>query len=239
LGEPSKAFYDGFVKGAEAPLDYGPWFYSFCTSVSWRVLTYIQRVYDNREILDGPRVADALESWRLFMMTGDPNHIKDHSQHLFLADPTYGAGITTTFRHFDVIYLTTKGDRQLLDTLETLVGVYSPAQVHRVTAAKNRFCQAGWADDVLTMTFFGPFTLIGLVGTEQPDRWKNCGRLAVNGGRLKHSNTMNFRALIGILSHDMRIWSRLHEKGDDKLAKVYFTAMIEPVAAVLCYAAEV
>lgn len=84
---PSKAFYDGFVKGAKGPLDYGPWFYSFCTSLSWRVLTFLRRIGDKREILDNPHIADALESWRLFMMTADPGHIGGHSQHLFLADP--------------------------------------------------------------------------------------------------------------------------------------------------------
>jgi hypothetical protein len=239
---PSKAFYDGFVKGAKGPLDYGPWFYSFCTSLSWRVLTFLRRVGDNREILDDPRVADALESWRLFMMTGDPSHIKGHSQHLFLADPKYGdvlQGITTSFRLFDVIRLTTRGDRQLLDTLETLVGAYTPTQVHRVTAAKNRICQAGWGDDLITMTWFGTFTLIGLVGTEQLNRWKKCGRLAVNGGRLDLSNSMNFRALLGMLSHEMKMWARLHEKGDDKLAKAYYREMIDPGAAVLCCAAGV
>jgi hypothetical protein len=173
------------------------------------------------------------------MMTGDPSHIKGHSQHLFLADPKYGAGITTSFRLFDILHFTTQGDRQLLDTLETLVGAYTPTQVHRVTAAKDRICQAGWGDDLFTMTLFGTFTLIGLVGTEQPNRWKNCGRLAVKGGRLAYSNSMNFRALFGILSHEMKIWSRLHAKGDDKLTKTYYTAMIEPGAAVLCNAAGV
>ena len=89
------------------------------------------------------------------------------------------------------------------------------------------------------MTFFGTFTLIGLVGTEQPDRWKKCGRLAANGGRLDLSNSMNFRVLLGMLSHDMKIWALLHEKGDDRLAKAYYKEMIEPGAAVLCYAAGV
>jgi hypothetical protein len=237
--EPSKGFYVGYLNGAKGPLDYGPWFYSFCTSVSWRVLTYLQRLGDNREILDDPRVADALESWRLFMITGDPNHIKGHSQHLFLADPKYGTGITTSFLLFDVLHFTTQLDRQLLDTLETLVGAYTPTQVHRVTAAKNRIHQAGWRDDLFTITLFGTFTLIGLVGTEQPERWENCGRLEVKGGRLDFSNSMNFRVLLGILSHEMKIWSRLHEKGDDKLAKSYYTTMIEPGAAVLCNAAGV
>jgi len=234
----SKAFYDGFVK-AKGPLDYGPWFYSFCTSLSWRVLTYLRRVGDNREILDDQCVDGALESWRLFMMTGEPSHIKGHSQHLFVADPKCGAGIATSFRLFDVLHFTTHGDRHLLDTLETLVGAYTPTQARRVTAAKDRICQAGWGNELFTMTFFGTFTLIGLVKTEQPARWKNCGRLQVNGGRLALSNSVNFRMLLGILNHDMKLWSRLHQKGDDQLAKTYYSAMIEPTAAVLCHAAGV
>jgi len=64
---PTKAFYEGFVKGAKGPLDYGPWFYSFCTSLSWRVLTFLRRIGDKRDILDNPQVDAALESWRLFM----------------------------------------------------------------------------------------------------------------------------------------------------------------------------
>ena len=75
------------------------------------MLTFLRRVGDNREILDNPRIADALESWRLFMMTDDPRHIMDHSQHLFLADPEYGdllPGIATSFRLFDVIHLATQ-----------------------------------------------------------------------------------------------------------------------------------
>ena len=138
-----------------------------------------------------------------------------------------------------MIRLTTQEDRQLLDVLETLVGAYTPSQVHRVTAAKNRICQAGWGDDLFTMTLFGTFTLIGLVGTEQPSRWMDCGRLAVNGGRLDFCNSMNFRVLLGKLSHEVKMWARLHEKGDDKLAEAYYTAMIEPGVAVLSYAAGV
>lgn len=236
---PSKAFYAGFVKEAKGPLDYGPWFYSFCTSLSWRVLTFLRRVGDNRESLDNPHVAHALESWRLFMKTGDANQINGHSQHLFLAHPKYGDGISASFRLFDVIHLTSKKDRQLLDGLVALVNVYTPSQVHGVTAARDRICQAAWGDDQFTVTFFGTFTLIGLVGTEQPERWKNCGPLAVSGGRLELSNSMNFRALLGVLSHEVNVWSRLIEKGDDKLARVYYTKMIEPIAAVLCYAAGV
>ena len=236
---PTKVFYDGYVKGLNRLLDYGPWFYSFCTSLSWRVLTFLQRIGDNREILDHPSAADALESWRLFMMTGDPNHINEHSQHLFLAHPNYGEGICTSFRLFDVVHLTPQYDRQLLDTLEILVGEYRPTHVHRVTAARNRICQADWGNDLLTITFFGTFTLLGLVGTAQPERWKNCGRLTVNGDRLELSNSMNFRALLGMLSHEMKVWAKLIEKGNDKLARVYYTKMIEPVADILCYAAEV
>ena len=104
---------------------------------------------------------------------------------------------------------------------------------------KNRICQADWGDDLFTMTLFGTFTLIGLVGTEQPNRWKHCGRLELKGGRLDLSNSMNFRALFGVLSHEMKMWARLHEKGDDKLAKAYYTAMIEPGAAALCSGAGV
>src|SRR5258708_13769221 len=86
-------------------------------------------------------------------------------------------------------------------------------------------------------TFLGSFTSIGLAGTSDPGRWKNCGRLAVNGGRLHLSNTVNFRVLLGMLSHDLKMWSRLHEKGHEKLAKAYYTTMIDPVAPLLCYAA--
>ena len=176
------------------------------------------------------------------MMTAVPTHIKSHSQHIFLADPKYGSvlpGIARSFRLFDVVHLTTQGDRQLLDMLEVLVGEYTPSQVSRVAAAKNRICQAGWRDDLLTMIFFGPFTLIGLVGTEQPKRWKNCGRLAVNGGRLELSNSVNLRALLGMLSQDLKMWTRLLQQGNDVLARAYYTELIEPLAAVLCNAAGV
>jgi hypothetical protein len=237
--KPAKSFYDGYVAGAKGPLEYGPWFYSFCTSLSWRVLTYLQRVGDNRANLDDHRVANALESWRLFMMTGEANHIGYHSQHLFLADPKYGNGISKSFRLFDVIHLTTEEDRRLLDALEMLVGAYTPAQAHRVAAARSKICQARWGDDLLTMIFFGTFTFIGLVGTDQPERWQNCGRLAVNGGRLELSNSMNFRALLGMLSHESRMWTRLHEKGDENMARAYYAMMIEPGVAALCSAAEV
>ncbi len=239
---PAKEFYDQYVAGANGPLEYGPWFYSFCTSLSWRVLTFLQRVGDNRRILDDQRLADALESWRLFMMTDDPRRLKDHSQHLFRTDPKYGEllpGIGTSFRHFDVVKLTTQDDRLLFHTLETLVGAYTPTQAHRVAAAGSRICQTSWGDDLLVMTFFGSFTLVGLAGTSDPARWKNCGRLAVNGGRLDLSNRVNFRMLLGMLSHELKVWSRLHEKGDEKLARAYYTTMIEPGAAVLCHAAAV
>jgi hypothetical protein len=41
---------------------------------------------------------------------------------------------------------------------------------------------------------------------------------------------------MGILSHEQKIWARLHGKGDDKLAQLHYTTMIEPIAIVLCYA---
>jgi hypothetical protein len=236
--KPAKAFYEGYVAGTNGPLEYGPWLYSFCTSLSWRVLTYLQRVGNNRDILDDQRVAEALESWRLFMMTDDASQIRYHSQHLFLADPKYGNGISRSFRLFDVVHLTTQWDRQLFDTLDILVSNYTPPQVHRVAAAGNKICQPG-GDDILTMIFFGTFTLVGVVGTDEPDRWKNCGRLAVNGGCLELSNSVNFRVLLGMLTHELKMWSRLYEKGDEKMARMYYTMMIEPIAAAFCYATGV
>jgi hypothetical protein len=235
---PAKTFYDAYVAGTNGPLEYGPWFYSFCMSLSWRVLTYLRRVGYNREIPDDHRVADALESWRLFMMTGEESHIGYHSQHLLLADPKYGSGISKSFRHFDVVHLTTQWDRHFLDALEILVGNYTPIEAHRVAAARNKICQLG-GDDILTMIFFGTFTLVGIVGTDQPDRWRNCGRLAVNGGRLELSNSVNFRVILGMLSHELKMWTRLYEKGDEKMARMYYTMMIEPIAVALCYAAGV
>ncbi len=101
---PSKAFYEGYVGGTAQALDYGPWFYSFCTSLSWRVLTYLRRV-GNNPVIDDHLVADALESWRMFMMTGEEKHIGHHTQHVFLADPKYGNGISRSFRYFDVVHL--------------------------------------------------------------------------------------------------------------------------------------
>jgi hypothetical protein len=237
--EPAKSFYDHYVAGSKGQNEYGPWFYSFCTSLSWRVLTYLHRVADNRTNLDDNRVSDALESWRLFMLTGDESHIGYHSQHIFLADPKYGNGISKSFRLFDVVHLTAEEDRRLLNTLEMLVGAYTPTQMHRVAAARNKIGQAGWGDDLLSMIFFGTFTFVGVVGTDQPDKWKKCGRLAVKGGALELSNSVNFRLLMGMLSHELKMWTRLHEKGDEKMARAYYAMMIEPGVAVLCCAAGV
>src|SRR5262245_8102089 len=33
---PAKAYYERYIAGPEQNLDYGPWFFSFCTSLSWR-----------------------------------------------------------------------------------------------------------------------------------------------------------------------------------------------------------
>lgn len=235
--QPSKKFYNQYLTG-NGPHDYGPWFYSFCTSISWRVVTYLRRVGDNPAILDNPHVADALESWRLFMRTGEPAHIKGHCQHLFLTDPKYTQGIGKSFRLFDVVHLTAQADRQVTDILETIVGSYRPEEVHHVTAAKSKIRQAGWRDDLLVLTFLGCFTLIGLAGTDDPERWKKCGRLAVHGGRLELLNSMNFRVLLANLNHDLNVWLRLHEKGDEKMAHLYYATMIEPGAAALCHAAN-
>lgn len=111
------------------------------------------------------------------------NHIGYHSQHLYLADPKYGNGVSKSFRYFDVVHLTPKWDRHFLGALEILVSNYTPDQVNRVTSAKDKTYQLG-GDDILAMIFFGAFTLIGVVGTDQPDRWKKCGNLSLNGGRL-------------------------------------------------------
>lgn len=231
--KPSKTFYNDFLVGNE-PHYYGPWFYSFCTSLSWRVLAYLQRVGTRRETLDNPRVADALESWRLFMMTGQAHHIKGHSQHLFLTDPTYAAGIGQAFRLFDVVHLTGESDKELVNALEAVVGFYRPEDACFVTAAKSKVRQAGWGNDRLTLTFFGCFTLIGLISTDVPEQWRNCGRLAVNGGRLEHANTVNPRLLLAMLGHDLKMWAQLHEQGNEQMARTLYDNMIGPFTEVFC-----
>lgn len=47
------------------------------------------------------------------------------------------------------------------------------------------------------------------------------------------------RRAAGMLSHDLKIWNRLFQKGDEKMARAYYTLMIEPCAAALCYGAGV
>ncbi len=60
----------------------------------------------------------------------------------------------------------------------------------------------------------------------------------MNGGRLELTNSVNFRLLMGMLSHELKMWARLHDKGDQKMASAYYSMMIEPGVAVLCYAAD-
>lgn len=69
---PTKELYQQYISENKLPLDYGPWFFRFCASLSWRVLTYLHRVGTNRGILDDRKVAEALESWRSFLVSDNP-----------------------------------------------------------------------------------------------------------------------------------------------------------------------